>query len=222
MLALVQPKPRGGASCFIAKELANPCALRAGTWLRSSRHKIYYVANDMGELYEASNELTCFGEQLWGGQSAPADLWCDGTKTPWCAHCISTPLEHNKGMGAMKCSDLKDKVVRVCQFETAQLECGEGQVIGIQEGSYGRWSKEYCGTPSVDTLTTDEMCGQIGNVHDAVMQMCDGKSVCTIDATDDRFGDQDCVSTYKYAEVRYTCQSPGGAGRTQSATDHVN
>jgi len=222
--SLIMPTERAGANCFVSKELADPCVLPAGAWLRDSDHKVYYVSESGGGLRSVDNELTCFGELVWGGQGEPKDLWCDGTVNAACDQCINKPLSHNKFLGKMTCNDLQVKVERVCQFETAEIECRKGQVIRVLEGSYGRFSRAYCGSPSVDSVSIDGTCGEIDNAHDQLENLCDGKNMCTIDATDDAFSDQGCAATYKYVQARYSCIIPDDsdhAATSRHAADNV-
>lgn len=220
LLSLIEPEAEAGGSCHVSAELGDVCALPIGVWVRSSLGKIYYVSGAQGQLRAAPQELTCFGERWWCGQAAP-ELWCDGTADSACDVCINAPIAHSKLLGEMSCEDLQVKVARVCQFETADVECDKGEVIRLLEGSYGRFTDAYCVSPTVESLTTGDVCGEVDNEHSAIANLCDGKSVCTIDATDERFSDQNCPGTYKYAQVRYSCV-PSGPGRhtPRHATDH--
>merc|ERR1711871_1667553 len=205
MLTGTDPSPTVGVTCYVSKELANPCHLEAGKWLRDGDRNIYYTAESTGEIVSATTELTCFGEPMWNGEDSPAHFECDATQDTNCDMCISKAVSHNKLLGDMTCDNLFSKKKRVCQYDEADIECNKGEVIRVLEGSYGRYDTFPCGNPSVPPTNTEDMCGEANNVQQAVKTACNGKQMCTIMADDQTFGDQGCGHIYKYAEIRYQC-----------------
>jgi hypothetical protein len=205
MLTNTKPTHTVGASCFVSKELGNPCQLEAGKWVRDTERNVYYVAESHGELVKAESELTCFGEPIWGGEDQPHHFSCDATVDANCEMCIEKSVSHNKMLGDMTCDNLYSKKKRVCQYDEADIECGKGETITVLEGSYGRFDTFPCGNPTVPPTNTEDMCGDANNVQQAVKTACNGKQMCTIVADDQTFGDQGCGHIYKYAEVRYQC-----------------
>ena len=96
LLTGTAPAPESGATCYMSKELSNPCTLPAGEWLQDSHRQIYYVAKSQGELVTTEAELTCFGEPIWGGEDQPNHFSCDATVDANCEMCINTSIRHNK------------------------------------------------------------------------------------------------------------------------------
>ncbi|XP_026223266.1 L-rhamnose-binding lectin SML-like [Anabas testudineus] len=92
----------------------------------------------------------------------------------------------------------------VCETSYLNLRCDEGQVLFVYSADYGRHDRTTC--------SFDRPAVQVQNVQcslrvNKVAERCNGKSSCTIQATNSEFGDP-CVGTYKYLEVYYTCHSP--------------
>ncbi|XP_071504019.1 D-galactoside-specific lectin-like [Diadema antillarum] len=52
-------------------------------------------------------------------------------------------------------------------------------------------------------------CNTIVNAKSVVSNACEGKSRCTVPATNSFFGGDPCSGTSKYLAVRYTCVPPG-------------
>ncbi|CAK6982879.1 rhamnose-binding lectin-like [Scomber scombrus] len=89
-----------------------------------------------------------------------------------------------------------------CEHSVAHLQCDEGQVLFIYGADYGRRDKNTC--------AFKRPASQIQNVHcsrptSKVAGSCNGKSSCTVKASNSVFGDP-CGGTYKYLEVAYRCQ----------------
>uniref|UniRef100_A0A3Q1JKQ7 SUEL-type lectin domain-containing protein n=1 Tax=Anabas testudineus TaxID=64144 RepID=A0A3Q1JKQ7_ANATE len=89
----------------------------------------------------------------------------------------------------------------VCETSYLNLRCDEGQVLFVYSADYGRHDRTTC--------SFDRPAVQVQNVQcslrvNKVAERCNGKSSCTIQATNSEFGDP-CVGTYKYLEVYYTC-----------------
>jgi len=121
MLTGTDPSATVGVTCYVSKELADPCQLEAGKWLRDSERNIYYTAETTGEIVTATTELTCFGEDIWGGEDAPAAFECDATQDTNCDMCIHKAISHNKLLGDMTCDNLFSKKKRVCQYDEADI-----------------------------------------------------------------------------------------------------
>ncbi|XP_071314800.1 L-rhamnose-binding lectin SML-like [Trachinotus anak] len=91
-----------------------------------------------------------------------------------------------------------------CEHSLATLQCDEGQVIQVYGADYGRRDQTTC--------SFQRPAGQVRNVQcsrptNKVAESCNGKSSCTVKASNSLFGDP-CVGTYKYLEVSYRCQYP--------------
>ncbi|XP_053174094.1 rhamnose-binding lectin-like [Scomber japonicus] len=92
----------------------------------------------------------------------------------------------------------------VCENSLAQLYCDGGQVILVYGADYGRHDSTTCSYQRPPAQVRNTYCSNPGT---KVAESCNGKSSCTIRASNSVFGDP-CVGTYKYLEVAYTCQYP--------------
>uniref|UniRef100_A0A8C6SDK1 SUEL-type lectin domain-containing protein n=1 Tax=Neogobius melanostomus TaxID=47308 RepID=A0A8C6SDK1_9GOBI len=92
-----------------------------------------------------------------------------------------------------------------CEGQTADLSCDSGKVIRIHRADYGRSDRTTCsqGRPS-EQLQNMNCAASTTNDH--VAKMCNGKSRCSVTASNSVFGDP-CGGTYKYLQVSYTCES---------------
>ncbi|XP_078594424.1 uncharacterized protein LOC144872241 isoform X2 [Branchiostoma floridae x Branchiostoma japonicum] len=86
-----------------------------------------------------------------------------------------------------------------CEHQTVTLRCSTGQRINIVTALYGRKTRAFC--PSGPIRTTN--CGSSNSLA-RVRTSCQGKSSCSVAASNSVFGDP-CVGTFKYLSVRYTC-----------------
>merc|ERR1719502_243163 len=123
LLTGVKPAEESGVTCYMSKELPSPCHFEPGTWVQDSSRAIYYVSKAHGELVSIKDELTCFGEAIWGGADRPASFACDGAVDANCEMCINTSLRHNKLLGDMTCQNLYTKVAHACQMDDVHIEC---------------------------------------------------------------------------------------------------
>uniref|UniRef100_A0A8C6WGW4 SUEL-type lectin domain-containing protein n=1 Tax=Neogobius melanostomus TaxID=47308 RepID=A0A8C6WGW4_9GOBI len=91
-----------------------------------------------------------------------------------------------------------------CEGQTADLSCDSGKVIRIHRADYGRSDRTTCsqGRPS-EQLQNVNCAASTTNDH--VAQMCNGKSHCSVTASNSVFGDP-CGGTYKYLQVSYSCE----------------
>ncbi|XP_054752585.2 L-rhamnose-binding lectin CSL3-like [Lytechinus pictus] len=89
---------------------------------------------------------------------------------------------------------------RACEGGTLSLECPNGFLIRINHANYGRTAGAgIC--PHSHIQTTSCFAGSSLSI---VNTNCDGRSSCSVSATNGVFGDP-CVGTYKYLEVDYSC-----------------
>uniref|UniRef100_A0A8C1K7Q1 SUEL-type lectin domain-containing protein n=1 Tax=Cyprinus carpio TaxID=7962 RepID=A0A8C1K7Q1_CYPCA len=93
----------------------------------------------------------------------------------------------------------------VCEHETSALTCEHGTVIHIQSANYGRTDSSTCsnGRPPAQLSKTD--CYTL-NSQTVVASRCEGKSSCSILASNSVFSDP-CVGTFKYLNISYSCGS---------------
>uniref|UniRef100_A0A3Q4H251 SUEL-type lectin domain-containing protein n=1 Tax=Neolamprologus brichardi TaxID=32507 RepID=A0A3Q4H251_NEOBR len=89
-----------------------------------------------------------------------------------------------------------------CEHSFAHLHCGEGQAILVYGAHYGRHDQTTCSYRRPASQVQDVYCSRPTS---KVAESCNGKSSCTIRASNSVFGDP-CVGTYKYLEVAYICQ----------------
>uniref|UniRef100_A0A3P9DNK8 SUEL-type lectin domain-containing protein n=1 Tax=Maylandia zebra TaxID=106582 RepID=A0A3P9DNK8_9CICH len=89
-----------------------------------------------------------------------------------------------------------------CEHSFAHLHCDEGQAILVYGAHYGRHDQTTCSYRILASEVQNVYCSRPTS---KVAESCDGKSSCTIRASNSVFGDP-CVGTYKYLEVAYICQ----------------
>ncbi|XP_029975050.1 uncharacterized protein LOC115408432 isoform X2 [Salarias fasciatus] len=88
-----------------------------------------------------------------------------------------------------------------CEGSVAQFQCEPGQVISILKANYGRLDENTCAAGRPKAQTRNVKCSNPAN---EVSQLCQGKSSCSVGASNSVFGDP-CGGTYKYLEVDYMC-----------------
>eukprot|EP00300_Choanocystis_sp_HF-7_P015934 c19233_g1_i2.p1 GENE.c19233_g1_i2~~c19233_g1_i2.p1 ORF type:complete len:585 (+),score=127.87 c19233_g1_i2:33-1787(+) len=91
--------------------------------------------------------------------------------------------------------------VEVCENEVAEIDCN-GAVIVVSSAAYGRSNAATC---AADDFFGDVNC-LAATSFDVVSSLCSGQTLCTIDASNEVFGDP-CVGTFKYLRVEYYCVS---------------
>jgi len=89
----------------------------------------------------------------------------------------------------------------ICQGQDLTITCGAGEEIHVQSAAYGRTSM----LPCADENRHSTSC-EASNALGVVVAACEGHPSCTIDATNDRFGDP-CNSTSKYLTVTHECRT---------------
>uniref|UniRef100_A0A8C6SH01 SUEL-type lectin domain-containing protein n=1 Tax=Neogobius melanostomus TaxID=47308 RepID=A0A8C6SH01_9GOBI len=92
-----------------------------------------------------------------------------------------------------------------CMFDLNAVSLsGSGQVIHIDSADYGRSDRTTCsqGRPSQQLQNVN--CASY-TATDLVAEMCNGKSRCSVRASNSVFGDP-CFGTYKYLQVSYSCK----------------
>ncbi|XP_038577641.1 L-rhamnose-binding lectin SML-like [Micropterus salmoides] len=92
----------------------------------------------------------------------------------------------------------------VCEHSSANLHCYGQQIILVYGADYGRRDPTTCSYQRPASQVQNVDCS---NPTSKVAESCNGKSSCTIRASNSVFGDP-CFGTYKYLEVAYTCQYP--------------
>ncbi|XP_078597664.1 uncharacterized protein LOC144873843, partial [Branchiostoma floridae x Branchiostoma japonicum] len=92
---------------------------------------------------------------------------------------------------------------RVCENQRLSISCPAGQQINIVSALYGRTSRAFCPSRSIRTTNC-----RSPNSLARVRTSCQGKSTCSVAASNSVFGDP-CVGTFKYLEVRSTCVPRG-------------
>ncbi|XP_066284939.1 uncharacterized protein [Branchiostoma lanceolatum] len=100
------------------------------------------------------------------------------------------------------------RLVRVCEHQTLTIRCPAGRQINIVSALYGRTSRGYCSNGPIRTTSC-----RSSNSLARVRTSCQGKSSCSVRASNSVFGDP-CVGTFKYLEVRYACTGRGSPGYT--------
>nr|5H4S_A Chain A, L-rhamnose-binding lectin [Toxopneustes pileolus] len=91
-------------------------------------------------------------------------------------------------------------VGRTCEGKSLDLECPEGYIISVNYANYGRNSPGICPHKSSNAPP----CSASSSLR-IINEHCDGRSSCSVHATNDVFGDP-CRGVYKYLEVDYSCR----------------
>ena len=88
-------------------------------------------------------------------------------------------------------------LVRVCEHSRRVIGCHWPKKINILSANYGRLTGGHvCGGPI--RTTNCRAAWSLGKVRGD----CQGRSYCTLHATNSKFGDP-CYGTFKYLEVRF-------------------
>ncbi|XP_066500014.1 rhamnose-binding lectin-like [Hoplias malabaricus] len=90
----------------------------------------------------------------------------------------------------------------ICGNHRGTLDCGN-DVIQVISAKYGRADKVTCSVRQPRKLVQTTNCDSSGT-SDIVVQRCNGKKRCDLEATNVVFGDH-CFGTYKYLVVSYKC-----------------
>ncbi|CAH3193051.1 unnamed protein product [Porites evermanni] len=94
----------------------------------------------------------------------------------------------------------REMQLQFCEGDSHVLTCGIFK-INILSANYGRLTgAQVCGWGPIKT-TYCKANGALAKVQ----AHCQGRSHCTLRATNSEFGDP-CPNTYKYLEVRYVCK----------------
>nr|P22031.1 RecName: Full=D-galactoside-specific lectin; AltName: Full=Sea urchin egg lectin; Short=SUEL [Heliocidaris crassispina] len=94
------------------------------------------------------------------------------------------------------------KKERVCEDSSLTISCPEGEGIVIYDAIYGRKRGEVC--PGLFGAFTKNRKCRSSNSQQVVENSCEGKSSCTVLASNSVFGDP-CPGTAKYLAVTYIC-----------------
>jgi hypothetical protein len=86
-----------------------------------------------------------------------------------------------------------------CEGHTASLSCKSGYIY-VYAANYGRTDFDVC----PHTLRSNLNCQHPNTLTD-VQFACQGRTSCSVSATNGVFGDP-CFGTYKYLSVSYFCQ----------------
>lgn len=86
----------------------------------------------------------------------------------------------------------------VCEYSSMLIECPTGK-INIDYANYRRTDGKVC---SSRTISRTDCRAQ--DSEEIVKNECDGKTNCSIHASNSVFGDP-CGGTPKYLEVKFTC-----------------
>ncbi|XP_070568451.1 L-rhamnose-binding lectin CSL3-like [Ptychodera flava] len=99
--------------------------------------------------------------------------------------------------GAKQCV-AEEKSGFVCEHDTLSLSCQSGE-IEVVSANYGRTDSSVCGSYAVtDCVGANSLA--------IASDRCNGKRSCSVDASNDLFGDP-CYGTFKYLEVSYKCKT---------------
>merc|ERR1712216_760994 len=194
--------------CYVPNELPNPCAFSYGEWIRNEDGEYYYVgAGDFLYKVQGTTVPTCDGVSIFGaGRSfaqGPENV-CNGYfqdlgNNPadiTCARCLRHMEHHNMVAGVLDgssstCGNFGTDTKRACEGSIMSLSCVTGTIdLTNAEATFGRIEESFCPMIPTDETTGADLfdsatvqCGTTGNVQSAVFEQCQGKALCTIDAS---------------------------------------
>lgn len=84
------------------------------------------------------------------------------------------------------------------------IRCDRGSVIDVIRANYGRQSTSECNPEGNSPILTTNCASE--NSFEIVNAKCDNQQRCSIEATNNIFGDP-CQGTFKYLDVEYQCIS---------------
>ena len=90
--------------------------------------------------------------------------------------------------------------VRACEGKSLDLSCGSGKHIDVVSANYGRLGTTYCQHSAMSNTNC-----RSSNSLSVVRARCQGRSSCSVPATNSVFGDP-CYGTHKYMEVYFSCK----------------
>ncbi|XP_071841319.1 uncharacterized protein [Apostichopus japonicus] len=89
----------------------------------------------------------------------------------------------------------------VCETEIFDMRCDEGLIV-IDSALYGRENLAYC--PYEGPTAEATTCGDPAASLEAVKQQCRYQQACSIEATNEIFGEP-CAGVPKYLQIEYRC-----------------
>ncbi|KAK3094048.1 hypothetical protein FSP39_023444 [Pinctada imbricata] len=104
------------------------------------------------------------------------------------------------------CHESDEKSLIICEHYSHSLTCPDDKKLEIVSANYGRTAPSSGGTCPT-SLDMDTNC-RAPTSSSIVQSQCEGKSTCSLRASNDVYGDP-CVGTYKYLRVVYKCSSIG-------------
>lgn len=105
-------------------------------------------------------------------------------------------------------SPSEDRFGHTCERERLTISCDTDATIQITDALYGYdWDD---GEPRINCTQTEHLHVNAGELclaeesTNLVSNKCNGKMTCSVEASNDVFGDP-CHGTFKYLRVNYTC-----------------
>ncbi|XP_061195329.1 L-rhamnose-binding lectin ELEL-1-like [Saccostrea echinata] len=102
-----------------------------------------------------------------------------------------------------------------CEHRRMILNCGRHRYIRVHYAAYGRQNSRTCSRKGASHCST--RCRSRKSLF-VVKRLCNGKSRCSIKASNSVFGDP-CKGTYKYLRVKYYCKKRRFRGRDLGEED---
>ena len=96
------------------------------------------------------------------------------------------------------------QVATACEDSAMSISCDEGTLL-IVEGKFRRTSTQVCPHHSI---TSNPNCYSVNSLQH-IRTECEGKTSCSVPATNSFFGDDPCYEIKKYVETTYRCQLCG-------------
>lgn len=138
----------------------------------------------------------CQGTRIFGL------IFFDHWRTRWflvtpCHPCCTTHTE------ILRCIFVGSNRFVLCNEETATLTCGPNAHIDVIQANYGRRLWDTC--PNADSPEGYEC--EHANSSALIFELCDGKNLCLLNASESVFGAYCPLFPHKYIEVDYNCST---------------
>uniref|UniRef100_A0A671YZU9 SUEL-type lectin domain-containing protein n=1 Tax=Sparus aurata TaxID=8175 RepID=A0A671YZU9_SPAAU len=163
------------------------------------------VIHMQAALYGRADRETCSegrpAQQLNNIQCSQKGVWnCDGKSVCEFSRVLLHSSDPCHGIYKYKHLPLHP----TCEHSLAFLQCDEGKVIFVLGADYGRRDSSTCSINRPANHLQNTLCSRPTT---KVAESCNGKSSCSVKASNSVFGDP-CSDSYKYLVPSTECDYP--------------
>lgn len=183
------------------RDLLRSHGVNASAWIGGhaiNTEGIYEWADGSGEFWRADLDGVASQYTNWDSDE-PTNVGVE--------KCVSVDLE--TGLWRDEDCDMPQHAVcqyrssprrrHICEGFTDDIICPAGHHLNIISANYGRTQPGVC-----NTVPEDEVCVSETSFR-RVSELCNGQQTCTLEASNDRFGNT-CAGVTKYLDVVYECE----------------